>query len=187
MIDRSQNDILRQRQRIRERRHRAISEYYAAAAEDERLLRLDGPSGDKEMAVNVASEACVVLRTDLFDLFSRNREQHVAYARGICQYIIRKKYKWSFPRIGRVFDRDHTSVIHQCNLVEAKIDKLPGFAAMIGKICARVDARLIILSEDDDVKQSPDSEGSSEHAAGTPEHHLSAAQAPGVTSIQDRL
>ena len=51
------------------------------------------------------------------DLVSRNRHKNIAGARHEIMYWIRKRLNWSFPEIGRLFERDHTSVIAACRKV----------------------------------------------------------------------
>lgn len=60
-------------------------------------------------------------------MLSRGRPRDVAHARQAAMYLCRelaaggwlgrRRAAGSFPRIGRAFARDHTSVIHACNAV----------------------------------------------------------------------
>lgn len=44
-----------------------------------------------------------------------NRDPHIVAARYEAYHEIRQQSGWSFPRIGRVFKRDHTMIIYGVN------------------------------------------------------------------------
>jgi chromosomal replication initiator protein len=52
------------------------------------------------------------------DLISRDRHKNVSAARHEIMYWIRTKLKWSYPEIGRLFGRDHTTVLDACRKVQ---------------------------------------------------------------------
>lgn len=45
------------------------------------------------------------------DLISRDRHKNVSAARHEIIYWIRTKLDWSYPEIGKLFERDHTSIM----------------------------------------------------------------------------
>ena len=47
----------------------------------------------------------------LGDLMGRNRMQLVAQARNLCFWLLRTHMPMSYPEIGKMFDRDHTTVM----------------------------------------------------------------------------
>ena len=49
------------------------------------------------------------------DIFSRNRAVYVMAARADCMRRLRETRGWSYPRIGKYFGMDHTTVLHHCN------------------------------------------------------------------------
>ena len=61
------------------------------------------------------------------ELLSRKRSYHLVRARQIAMYLSRelagggwlgrRRQAASFPRIGIAFERDHSSVIHACNVI----------------------------------------------------------------------
>lgn len=51
------------------------------------------------------------------DLVGRARHKNVAAARHEIMYWIRTKMKWSFPEIGKLFARDHTTVMAACRKI----------------------------------------------------------------------
>lgn len=62
---------------------------------------------------DIIDRVCVEMEVSEEELRSRSRTKHVARAR---QLAMRRLYdegpEWSMPRVGRVFDRDHTTVLH---------------------------------------------------------------------------
>lgn len=54
------------------------------------------------------------------DLVSRNRHKNVSAARHEIMYWIRKTLNWSYPEIGKLFERDHTSIMAACRKIEAQ-------------------------------------------------------------------
>ena len=56
---------------------------------------------------------------DLADLFGPCRKQHLAYARFEIWYECHRLDGFSFPKIGEVFGRDHSTIIHGVRRWEA--------------------------------------------------------------------
>lgn len=54
-------------------------------------------------------------------LRSRLRGEAVVLARHLLMYLLHTEARWSFPRIGKAFGMDHSSVIHACQRVQAKL------------------------------------------------------------------
>jgi|GEM_PF-2463742 chromosomal replication initiator protein len=61
-------------------------------------------------------------------LLSARRDQHTAFARQLAMYLCRAVTRASFPVIGRFFGRDHSTVMHACKMVEARMASRPEFA-----------------------------------------------------------
>ena len=75
--------------------------------------------------VNVTVEKIISLVAQRFsvsqeELKSRKRTKEIAFARNIAIYIIREVTDLSTPHIGRIFDRDHTTVLSATNSIEEK-------------------------------------------------------------------
>ncbi len=51
------------------------------------------------------------------ELISQNRHKQVSAARHEIMYWIRTNLKWSYPEIGKLFERHHTTVISACRKV----------------------------------------------------------------------
>lgn len=76
------------------------------------------------------------------DLLSKNRHRHIAEARIVAYWLLRTRTELSFPEIGRVLGKDHTSVmsgVRKCverRALEAK------FAGFTDQLADAVEARL---------------------------------------------
>jgi chromosomal replication initiator protein len=53
------------------------------------------------------------------DLIKRSRRPDLSLPRYIAMYLIRKRMNLSLPHIGRLFERDHTSVYYGINRMTA--------------------------------------------------------------------
>lgn len=61
------------------------------------------------------------------DIKSRKRTSNIASARHIAIYVIKKMTDRSLPAIGRLFGRDHTTIINSIEAVEKRIASEPNF------------------------------------------------------------
>ncbi len=69
---------------------------------------------------------------------SRVRTQRIAAARMLACYLLRQTSDYSTTRIGRVVDRDHSTVIHACQFVAREMAERP----MWGRVVAKTQAML---------------------------------------------
>lgn len=59
------------------------------------------------------TDVCEALEVDFEDVTGRNREAGaVMQARFLLVYLLRKTYRLSYPQVGRLLKRDHTTCIH---------------------------------------------------------------------------
>lgn len=58
---------------------------------------------------------------DLNEVFSSSRSLSVAHSRQVCYYVLNTIFHFSTPRIGRMFNRDHSTVVHGINNISKKI------------------------------------------------------------------
>lgn len=66
------------------------------------------------------------------DLESRSRKREIVRPRQIATYVARQLTGQSFPQIARRFGpRDHTTILHGCQLVAQKMASDPDFAAQV--------------------------------------------------------
>lgn len=69
-------------------------------------------------------------------VMSRDRHQQVAHCRALLFYALRQRTRLSFPRIGQAINRDHSTVIHNCHRVEARMERDPGYRRFVEGLIA---------------------------------------------------
>jgi chromosomal replication initiator protein len=72
------------------------------------------------------------------DIYGRQRTKQIASARNISIYIIRKVTGISFPAIGELFDRDHSTIISANDSVKNNIKNTPLFAMEIDDLIKEI-------------------------------------------------
>ena len=72
------------------------------------------------------------------EIYGRKRTKHIANARNISIYIIRKITDLSFPAIGKLFDRDHSTIISSNDSVEQNIKNNPLFSIEISDLMKEI-------------------------------------------------
>lgn len=179
------NDPIFLRQQIRELRSKAAQLNYQASRYEDDLV-LIGSDADNQITVEVVAKVCGVMSVRISRLFSKDRTQHVAIARAVCAYILHRAYLWSYPRIGRALDRDHSTIIHARNLIQARMEQSGAFTSTMQKLLDYFNQQVVVALEDTNVKQSADSETSGGPSAGSSINNLPNAQGAAATSIQDR-
>lgn len=73
------------------------------------------PSKCAEACVTLAAEAYGVTRDDI--LLTRRRRRHV-HARWVAMVAARELTGWSYPDLGELFGRDHTSIMYATRRVD---------------------------------------------------------------------
>lgn len=68
------------------------------------------------------------------DIKSKNRTQNIARARHVCIYIIRKMTDLSYPNIGKILQRDSSTVISAYNSIEGQIKESSLLEIEIGEL-----------------------------------------------------
>jgi chromosomal replication initiator protein len=68
------------------------------------------------------------------DLASRRRSRHVALPRQVAMYLCRRLLNASFPHLGELFQRDHSTVIHGVTTIEHRVKDDPSFLLTVEQI-----------------------------------------------------
>ena len=63
------------------------------------------------------------------EITGKKRAKEIMTPRHISIYLIREITELSLPRIGKIFDRDHSTMLSSCEWVQKKIIHDPLFAA----------------------------------------------------------
>jgi hypothetical protein len=92
-----------------------------AAQVDERR---DGPAQDPVSAAVIALVASAY-GMEPAQLCGRSRTRHVVDARQIAMYVLREAVGYSFPAVGAVFGRDHTTAMSAVARVRARLAERP--------------------------------------------------------------
>ena len=89
----------------------------------------------------IIEETAKCYGVDVSDIMSTSRTAKVTLARQVAMYIIRSLTQLSLPDIGRVFGRDHTTVMHSLEKVEKLMKSNREVAENIRDIKSNVNAR----------------------------------------------
>lgn len=80
---------------------------------------------------SIFDAVCAKFHVSRTELTGTGRNQKVAFARHIAMHLFRTMTSLSFPEIGRLFNRDHSTTIHGCAMIRKRIDIDPSFAATL--------------------------------------------------------
>ena len=77
-------------------------------------------------------------RVSVEDLKAKRRKQHQAQARFLAMWLLREVTGMSFPKIGLILGRDHSTVIHGCDLIDSQMRERPAWGVTVRKLQARL-------------------------------------------------
>ena len=95
------------------------------------VLKTEGPVVTFDA---ISAAVCDHFSLRPIDLRSRRRSKNVAVPRQLAMYLCRNLMKASFPHIGELFGRDHSTVIHAAAVTERRIKEDAGFQATVERI-----------------------------------------------------
>ena len=72
------------------------------------------------------------------DLVGKSRVKEIANARHVAIYLIRTLTEMSLPNIGKIFNRDHATVMSSIDNVERRLDSSQQFEAEINDIIKEI-------------------------------------------------
>jgi chromosomal replication initiator protein len=72
------------------------------------------------------------------DMLSRSARWRLAHPRQVAMLIAHRRTPYSFPRLGRLFDRDHTTIITGIRSAQKRIEGSPELAAKVSELEARI-------------------------------------------------
>lgn len=64
------------------------------------------------------------------DIMGKRKTMSLSRARHVAMYLCKKHTGKSYAEIGRIFNRDHSSVMYGCERIRARIEALPHWAAV---------------------------------------------------------
>ena len=71
---------------------------------------------------DVQEATCHFFGLKVKDLIGKERARHLIEARHVSMFICRKLKRFSFPSIGRAFNRNHTTVVSACQKMEKRVE-----------------------------------------------------------------
>ena len=77
---------------------------------------------------DVMRAICQIYNITPDDIYSKNRTQHILYARHTFNYICRRTLRMSLESIGRIINRDHSTIIHSVRQTQDLIEYDRNFA-----------------------------------------------------------
>lgn len=90
----------------------------------------------------IVEEVCSELKIPVEKLMSTSRVENIARSRQIVFFLARALKEIPFDHIGKVFNRDHCTVMHGCNRVQALSETDIFFAGTVSGLMARCEKRL---------------------------------------------
>ncbi len=92
--------------------------------------------GEKKITIDlIQKKVSEYFDIKLADMRSKKRSKAIAYPRQVAMYVARQLTDYSLPEIGDQFGgRDHTTVIHACNKIEADLVSKDGFKVLMGRL-----------------------------------------------------
>jgi chromosomal replication initiation ATPase DnaA len=100
-------------------------------AKSRRALDHSDPAVRSEFVLACVAEAARLFLVDARDVMSKCRTKSVAAARGYAMALVRRRTTLSYPEIGRLFGRDHSSVMHMVKKTEAEMPERLAWAPPI--------------------------------------------------------
>ncbi|MCD7712315.1 MAG: chromosomal replication initiator protein DnaA [Firmicutes bacterium] len=68
------------------------------------------------------------------DIIGKSRMKNISWARHIAVYVLRKKTDLSLPAIGKIFGRDHSTIVSSIGVIDREIESNPAFAVEINDL-----------------------------------------------------
>lgn len=90
----------------------------------------------------VCEEVCLAFNMDLERLCRKSREDCIATPRQIVFYIGRELADVSLAGVGRIFHKDHGTVLHGCRKIKDRIETDNKFKELVGSVMSKCQTRL---------------------------------------------
>ena len=75
---------------------------------------------------------------DIKDIYSEKRASNISQTRHICIYIIRKTLELSYPSIGKIFSKDHATIMASYKRIEKEIKNNSAFEIEINELIKEI-------------------------------------------------
>ncbi len=105
------------------------------------------------LAVAIAERVATLYGLESKLIFGRGRTKTVAEARLVTHWAARHRLGWSFPELGRAFNRDHSTIVQNAAEVELRIAAGQASKLMLAAV-AMFTADNLVTATDDATRQS---------------------------------
>ena len=89
----------------------------------------------KEEILEIISEECGV---NVNDVMKKVRNSELVKVRHLYSAILRKYYGYSYPKIGEIMDKDHTTIIHSVDAFRNRYKNEEDYRNLTNKIYDRI-------------------------------------------------
>ena len=72
----------------------------------------------EERAKDIVSYISLIKQLSISQLKEKNRKREIVYARQLCMFFIKEKTSMYLTGIGKLFGKDHTTVIHAVQTIK---------------------------------------------------------------------
>jgi len=79
--------------------------------------KLELISSFKYQESRIIKAVCNYFDTDFEKLIQRKRNREIVIPRQLCQYLLMNKGYIPCTRVGKIFNQDHSTVLHSCNSI----------------------------------------------------------------------
>ena len=93
---------------------------------------------EKDKIDRIFDAVCRRYRVEREELCGKKRNDNIAKARHTCIYLIRHMTGLSLSDIGKIFSRDHTTVIASVRYVEGQIESVPGVESEVNELLSEI-------------------------------------------------
>lgn len=105
-----------------------------AAFVEEHLVRHGSPRTAAVDVDRITTAVCEQFGVERSDVLSRRRSHHIAVPRQVAMYLCRIHLGTSYPRLGELFGRDHSTVIHAIGTTEARLQRDTSFQEALERL-----------------------------------------------------
>ena len=102
------------------------------------LALVAGEKSENDKIDRIFDTVCRHYQVEREDLCGKKRNDNIAKARHTCIYLIRQLTELSLSDIGKIFSRDHTTVIASIKYVTGQIEGVPGAESEIGDLLNQI-------------------------------------------------
>jgi chromosomal replication initiation ATPase DnaA len=110
----------------------------ATKAEIKKKARYNKLTLKKEEILEIIAEECGV---NINDVMKKVRKSELVKVRHLYSAILRKYYGFSYPKIGEIMDKDHTTIIHSVYAFRNRYKNEDDYRELTNKIYDRIGIR----------------------------------------------